>query len=550
MLFKKFTSIVVVVILVASALTACVNNQQPEVTDPVSSEPNFNKTGFPIVNEKITVTIASPRRYDINRFSELPFWQMIEDKTNVHIEWNDIDRDTGWAEKKSLMIASQDLPDLFYGSNILSDAEVLGLINQKMLVPIDNYIDEYSIYLKNFFNDFPELKNSVTAPDGRIYTFPSYTDSSETEGVNQRHFYMNTKWLSDLNLAMPATTDDLYNTLKLFKENDMNGNGSNSDEMPLTFRTLYGNESFSVLFGAFSKYSLREDMIFPDSGEIVFVPTSDGFKEFIIYANRLFSEKLADVEGFTMDRPTYTAKIAQDPSIVGSFFAFKESHPFGGQEHPDYDTVPPLKGPNGLQYAARGAGYSFRKTSIVITNECKYPEEMFRWADLMYEPEIGWQAEYGLIAKGDQEGFNYTYRETADGKLIRLDPPEGYTRGEWLGKIAPGTSCNHIVLKEIKDKVDTAEDSLTVRDRALYKPYLQPETNFNFELVFMDTDTTDRIADLRTDLLNYVNKMLAEWLVRGGIEEEWDGYVRTLNNMNLEEFMQIQNDLYKSYINK
>ena len=45
--------------------------------------------------------------------------------------------------------------------------------------------------------------------------------------------WINKEWLDKLGLAVPTTTDELYNVLKAFKTQDPNGNGK-ADEIPLT----------------------------------------------------------------------------------------------------------------------------------------------------------------------------------------------------------------------------------------------------------------------------------------------------------------------------
>ncbi len=56
-------------------------------------------------------------------------------------------------------------------------------------------------------------------------------------------------WLDKLGLKMPETTEELYQVLKAFKEQDPNGNGQ-ADELPLSTSKIGDgwNNSFDLYF--------------------------------------------------------------------------------------------------------------------------------------------------------------------------------------------------------------------------------------------------------------------------------------------------------------
>ena len=55
--------------------------------------------------------------------------------------------------------------------------------------------------------------------------------------------------------------------------------------------------------------------------------------------------------------------------------------------------------------------------------------------------------------------------------------------------------------------------------------------------VIFTTEQTDRLAELSTDIGDYVNTTLANWMLNGGMEDEWDSYVERLNKLGLEEYI-------------
>lgn len=75
------------------------------------------------------------------------------------------------------------------------------------------------------------MKSSITAPDGNIYALPQINECYHCD--NALKLWINKAWLDKLGLQLPTTTEEFYQVMKAFKEQDPNGNGKN-DELPLT----------------------------------------------------------------------------------------------------------------------------------------------------------------------------------------------------------------------------------------------------------------------------------------------------------------------------
>src|SRR5699024_2055251 len=70
------------------------------------------------------------------------------------------------------------------------------------------------------------------------------------------------------------------------------------------------------------------------------------------------------------------------------------------------------------------------------------------------------------------------------------------------------------------------------------EPYLNPENGWP-PFTFTE-DENRRLPALETDISKYVNEMQAEFITGEKPFSEWDEYVETLQQMNLEEYMEIQ----------
>ncbi|NMA85266.1 MAG: extracellular solute-binding protein [Epulopiscium sp.] len=499
---------------------------------------NFNKTGLPIVNEPVTLRIAGAKNQVIAKsYDELQFFKDLEERTNVKIQW-DITPNEGWQEKKSLIFASGDLPDAFYGMWVLQNGsftenDLFNYGQQGMLIPLDEMIPEYAPNLAAFLDENPHYTQQLTTPDGHIYGLPGIDESSPavTEAL-----FMNTDWLQQVGKEIPTTTDELYDVLKAFKGKDLNGNGKN-DEIPMSFRFNDGNKGPYSLFGSFGLLDSRTHIVL-DGDEVVFSAVRPEYKEALQYFRRLFEEGLIDQEVFTHDNKVYDSKVKNAEPIIGSFVAWGLNSMFGTTEV-DYAPVLPLKGPNGDQMWNRRPGGLRSKGAFVITSACKTPEVAMRWANELYEEDTAIQSYRGL--------YNIAIEKTEDGKIKPITPPEGKTAGELRHAESPGVSSLHFmpkafVAKNVETPAGREKDELD----ALYIPFIPDKV---FPELFYTQEQNERLLELQSDIVEYANEMYAKWMTSGGIEQEWDAYVKKLQDMGVEEMVKILQDAYDVSLN-
>ncbi len=149
---KRSMSALLSAMMIASGVTGCVPQATSETQTPAASPEGqqvgitVNKEGLPIVDQPITYEIAASTQKNKN-FKELEFFQKLEEETNVIVNWN-MSSDDGLNEKKSLLFASNSLPDAFYGQGILTDVDIIKYASQDMLIPLNDLIDEYAPNLK------------------------------------------------------------------------------------------------------------------------------------------------------------------------------------------------------------------------------------------------------------------------------------------------------------------------------------------------------------------------------------------------------------------
>ena len=90
--------------------------------------------------------------------------------------------------------------------------------------------------------------------------------------------------------------------MKAFKEQDANGNGDASDEIP--FSTDPNNKHIEAMAGYFG-LPMNKLGIAIQNEKVVYGGVSDTYREFLSWFHKLYAEGLVDVELYTQDSSTW-----------------------------------------------------------------------------------------------------------------------------------------------------------------------------------------------------------------------------------------------------
>ena len=66
----------------------------------------------------------------------------------------------------------------------------------------------------------------------------------------------------------------------------------------------------------------------------------------------------------------------------------------------------------------------------------------------------------------------------------------------------------------------------------MHEVYLDDmHSKYVYPNVFMSIDDTNRVSQLDTDIKKYAEQKKADWILNGGIEEEWDEYLQKMEDL-------------------
>ncbi|KOO48765.1 extracellular solute-binding protein [Viridibacillus arvi] len=528
---RYFAGIVTSLLLTSSILGACSSDEG--TTGKSENVDNVNKMGMPIVKEKIKVDGFGAKFFASQDWNKLMLWDEYEKMTNVDVNWKTTQIE-GLVEKRNLMLASGDYPEVFYAS-AFPKTDLIKYGKQGVFLPLNDYIDEYAPNFKKLLEENPSVKKGVTMADGNIYGFPAFFDP-KFDAFHAGTPWIKEDWLKKLGLKEPETTDELYTVLKAFKEKDPNGNGK-ADEIP--WGTGYGINMFiNYLRGSFDLNKqgvMNSNLDFKEgTEEFRFVPATDEYKELLKYLNKLYTEGLINQDVFTVEPQQFHAEASKGNVGMIDDVDPKELFKLDG-----YVGVPVLEGPTGERsYNAVTNGLG-NMGMFVITDKAKSPEAMVRWMDYFYSDEgskmffMGFE---GVTYEEDKEGnFKYldTITDNPDGKNLDqavsdyLTWPGGYYPGIVKQKYfqgAEGTEASAQNAKKVKPYVAKDEDII-------------PGLNYTLE-------ENDEVSAIMTDVQTYINEMTAGFITGKQDFSKWDDYNKTLDKMKVQDYLKIAQAAY------
>ncbi|MFC5402669.1 extracellular solute-binding protein [Cohnella soli] len=487
---------------------------------------NMYTTGLPIAQNKEEITIMiQGGGFDPNEWAA---YKKLEEETNIHINWEIIP----WGqfdEKKNLMFASGDYPDVIAGWG-LTNTEVMKYGPKGVFLPIEDSIDKYAPNIRKMFDEVQGSRDILTTPDGHIYTLPLAWKQPNTGVVT----HINQKWLDKLHLQMPTTTDELYQVLKAFKEQDPNGNGK-KDEIPLGFLSYTtpaeSNQSELGMFGYFGRVDTKEHLVL-ENGKVVYTAMHDEWLNAVKFLRKLYKEGLIDPEVFTHNLQQYQAKGEQEPPVYGVVASWDGWGGVGEKNFPQYVPFLPVKGPGVENPAWLSGDPSIFPTQFVITSAGKAKKDLIiRWMDHIW---------FNASEKGPGELYfgpeGKGWEKTADGKWKVLYPE----KADW-GPIS-GFPIYYPFNLEDNYYLDPQKNQYhkNVTLQKLYAPYVSEElTNFRWHL-WLTPEQQEQASTLQTDIKKATDDFYAKCVIgEGDIDSGYEKFKQELTRMGVDKLVDI-----------
>lgn len=434
------------------------------------------------------------------------------------------------------------------------------------IVPISDYV-QYMPYYTDFYNtyDLSADIQTITRANGKYYKLPGMKESNlinysfvirkdiwDAAGVDVVALQKDWTWADLLDAltkvkaymveqGMCAEEDYIWSDLWCGNES---GQGSGGNLLGVMASTYECNAGWNIGNG------MRFDF---DQNKFIFSPTTDNYKEFLKTANSFVAAGILDPETFTQDDATATAQYYNGKTAImsinqgqwanyeenmtaqlgeGNFENYVITMPIGSTRN---STVDPARLENGVMIAQKALDDLGEDGFI----------EMLRFVDwLFYSHEAydltKWGVEgvhYTVDADGNKQlmdgfccsGLGYGNDEAGSMTDIRLQ--WGYAGGNfWYGGTVAEMSDN--LIPPVADYVNR---DYTDRDTPPLAPGVAPTA-----------DQNEEINLIATPLISNVNAWTLKFVTgQEDIDAQWDNYVQSCNDLNVQGLVDIYGELYK-----
>lgn len=334
-------------------------------------------TTNPVSDEPVTFTMLYSGEFNEN----YRCLEKMKELTNVTLDIQAVP-DSDYDTKRNLLMNTDQMPDII----TKTAANVELALNGKLLA-ISDYFDQMPNFMKFIEeNGLEDLIENNRLADGKVYQLPMNTKEVR---ISSKQIFARIDVFEKNGLSVPTTYDELYDSCKKLKE-------IYPDVYPIQVVYGIGNllDMIAPSFGTSGGWGAgRNDFHYiEESDKWEYAPTSNAFKEMLIYLNKLYTEGLIDKEFTSMDSNLYSQKVSNGEAFVlmAEWLGCEiTANTTGKTVDPDFNLQPiyPLEGPSGEALVGRLSNSTQSAVIPASVKDKEYFSEFIRWIDWMYSDE-------------------------------------------------------------------------------------------------------------------------------------------------------------------
>ncbi len=541
----------------------------------------YNDPGtLPIVKEPTTLKVGMPVSQHINDYYTNYQTLKMQEDTGFTFEF-DVYPSDEYLTKVELMIAAggADLPDVLTGRSF-SQQVIMSWADAGMIIPMTEYYDKLYYWGDTSLDldptlDIDYIKRYITSYDGEIYGEFSFNSTKNNQYSGSRlNIYR--PWLKALDMEIPSSTDELYAYLIAVRDNDMNGNGDPTDEIPLSGYSDAVSNLRKFLMTPFV-YTQNEYWT-ADDGVIGVCFNTEGWREGLKWVSKLYAENLIDPAYFTQDQNSLTAVCSQDPQVLGSYVRISTSNMAASDpDRYNYDRIEQLANSADPDAPVMTSVVpSLPSITALITCNCEVPEAAYMWLDYMSGYDMSVLTRYGVEGQEwdwidveatqaalkefweNYEGGNWLvefYGEDAlpvVGTRFFSATSWGTMQDTWWGQMGPNVMTEELQqtfgqkIPETDIEKASYVNEYSARHQLEEAISLRDDSRIVAGLVYNEEEQ-EVITEYYTDIKNYVEEMWAAFVVgTQDINDDavWEGYLNQLQRLNLDACIEATQSCY------
>ena len=546
---RKFLSVALAATLAVTALTGCGGSSSGGGSDSAGTNNTGNATTassnassgsaggeaaatgeftLPLTDEKETISVwmvneATAMSLNEGDYNNNPFFKELEERTNVHIDWQ-VPASGTESEQFRLLFTSGDLPDLmYYSDQNISYADGLdAAVDDGYFMDLTDLLPKYAPhYLEAVAKASETVQKAAKTPEGRYVQIHAILQTQQPDWYG---FVVRQDWLDDLGLSTPKTFDEWETMLTKFKE-------EKGATAPLNVNSVF-------LWGLGAGMGVHNLTDFYQEDGVVkqaIVDEPAKTKEFLTMLNRWYANGLLDPD-FASESNYFgnSVLVTTDKSGVTLTMYTIPSSTFLPSMTDEDAAFSALPYPVVNEGDVRKSGYVVSETnaSWVISADCKNPELILKWIDYFYTEEGARFANYG------KEGECYTLE---DGKAVFTDMiknnPDGLSYDAAMRIYTWEPSWPGVYYDWERELQFVPEQDYAMCP--IWDDFDHEATQYP-SYATMTTDENAEYSDIFSDLQTYINENLLSFVTGSKDLSEFDGFVSTVESMNMARVKELK----------
>lgn len=478
--------------------------------------------------------------------TEMAWTKTLEEAAGVPIVWEEVSAD--WDQKKSTMLAAGDVPDLIVGTQAITDTDLAtyGTLFEDLADDLDAIPN-----VKAMLEAKPELRALATQAGGEIYSVPGY---KRFWPPTVQHQYINRQWLDTLGLEVPTTWDELFDVLVAFKEGDPTGTGAAivpMDWSPVDtggfgyFQSilLLGSTGLPLSGGGGQGYFLQDGTV----GNFLM---DERYREVVSFLARCQEAGLLSGDVMTQDYSAYQS-VARGPgdgvATVGFTWGWTRSDRFGPEIFEQYEAIGVLQASQDqsepVTWSFDQYGENFPGNQVALSASSRNKEAALAVINAFYDQEMSIQVLFGDIGPNIEKTGEMSY------KVLPAEDGTDPSTWKWTSTLAdngPMWIRDEIEVELPTDLQEATDESVPLQpaiDNMTIEEDVYPGL-----FIKMSKEDLNAMTLVNTTLMNTAMTKFAEWVTSGGIDEQWDSYVATIQESGVDQNIATMQKYYDDYI--
>lgn len=525
---KQLTAAVLSVLL----LTMCGCRKEPL---------NFQKKtsdSYPIESKvELTYWIGEPMDSSFASvgYDDLPIKQYLQDATGIDLKFIQ-----SYGESYSyidIMAASNNLPDIIeLDWQEYAGEKLQNLLDNGILLPLNDYIENVSPNLTSYLNERPGLKSNIRTDSGIYYMYPFIREKDIMN--NYTGTMLRRDILDNAQLPIPRTITEWESTLKALKQAGLS--------IPITFGFNNTENHYRSTNPIITGFDILSGF-YVVNGKVCYGEYEPAFAEYLRTMARWFEKGLIDPNFYNQSSSKLDELVSEgDVGVLtgnaGMDFGRWIPASRKANENARYEPVPyATKAKGSRPIGGGGQRVQISGYGAAISSQCEYPEIAARFLD------FGYSHEGHMIYNFGKAGETY---EVVNEYPVYADFITNYQHHgfEFMAQaLRPYTRC--------------CTQGPFVQDWYHLEQYYKMDEQKRALEVWNDNDATTHQLPLLTyttaegeeleEILNRVNAYLKEVLYKiiseGATDYEIGAYYSTLRSLDIKRAIEIQQTAYNRY---